>query len=377
MSATRVASPQRHRFHAICPYFAMFPETFVERWVEQLTEPGDLVADPFSGRGTTALQSLLAGRRALACDVNPVAYVLTRAKTNAPARARLHERLTALEAQHRTQADPAPGEPTTEALAPNAEFFRLAFAPATLDQLLFLRAVLDVRNSDVDCMIAALILGALHGESTSPRYLSNQMPRTISTKPAYSVRFWQARNLRPAKRDVFTVLRTAVDFRYASARPKRRATVLLGDMRELPRQVPAYKARLVITSPPYLDTTSFEEDQWLRLWFLGGAPRPTKGVISRDDRLHTRDAYWQLIGDLWRTLGHLVAAGGHIVIRIAGRGLTSDDLTEGLIGTSVLSGRSATLVSQETSPIARRQTDAFRPGSTGLRTEVDCHFQLT
>ncbi len=153
MSAIGADSPKRHRFHAICPYFAMFPETFVERWVERLTEPGDLVADPFSGRGTTALQSLLAGRRALACDVNPVAYVLTRAKTNAPARARLHERITALEVQQRTQADPAGGNPTTEALASNAEFFRLAFAPATLDQLLFLRAVLDVRNSDVDCMM--------------------------------------------------------------------------------------------------------------------------------------------------------------------------------------------------------------------------------
>lgn len=377
MTGAKANNPVRHRFHAICPYFAMFPESFVERWVEQLTEPGDLVADPFSGRGTTALQSLLADRRALACDINPVAYVLTRAKTNAPARARVHERLTALQAQYRDQAGAAGAATAGEVLAPNANFFHLAFAPHTLNQLLFLRRLLDARNNDVDCMIAALVLGALHGESTSARYLSNQMPRTISTKPAYSVRFWQARDLRPTERDVFTVLRTAVDFRYASQRPKRRATVLLEDMREMPRQVPAHKARLVITSPPYLDTTSFEEDQWLRLWFLGGEPRPTKGVISRDDRLHTRDAYWQLIGDLWRTLGHLVATSGHVVIRIAGRGLTSDDLAEGLVGTSVLSGRRATLRSQETSPIARRQTDAFRPGSTGLRTEVDCHFQLT
>lgn len=353
----------------------MFPESFVENWLEQLTQPGDLVADPFSGRGTTALQALLAGRRALACDINPVAYVLTRAKTNAPTRGRVHERLNELQSQHLAQKRFTADE-VDAAISPNAEFFQLAFAAGTLSQLLFLRTALDVSASDTDCMIAALVLGALHGESTSARYLSNQMPRTISTKPAYSVRFWRARDLRPTERDAFSVLRTAVDFRYASTRPRRRATVLLEDMRELPRRVPARKAQLVITSPPYLDTTSFEEDQWLRLWFLGGSPRPTKGLISRDDRLHTRDAYWQLIGDLWRTLGHLVAAGGHVVIRIAGRGLTSEDLAQGLIGTSVLSGRSATLLSQETSAITGRQTPAFRPGSTGLRTEVDCHFQL-
>ena len=33
----------RHRFHALCPYFAMFPESFVETWIDRLTKPGDLV----------------------------------------------------------------------------------------------------------------------------------------------------------------------------------------------------------------------------------------------------------------------------------------------------------------------------------------------
>ena len=73
----------RHRFHALCPYFAMFPETFVEEWVGRLTKRGDLVVDPFCGRGTTPFQSLLMGRRAFAVDISPVAYCITHAKTNA------------------------------------------------------------------------------------------------------------------------------------------------------------------------------------------------------------------------------------------------------------------------------------------------------
>ena len=54
------------------------------------------------------------------------------------------------------------------------------------------------------------------------------------------------------------------------------------DMRQLPwvaDQLPG-PIRLVVTSPPYLDVTNFEEDQWLRLWFLGGPPFPTRGRIS-------------------------------------------------------------------------------------------------
>lgn len=364
-----MTTPVRHRFHSLCPYFAMFPESFVQRWIDQVTKPGDLVADPFSGRGTTAFTALLADRRAVACDINPVAYVLSSAKTNAPSQRKVLARLDELEARQHEAGEPALPEH-------NDDFFQLAFASPTLAQLLHLRASLDVHGSDTDCMIAALVLGALHGETSSPRYLSNQMPRTISTKPGYSVRYWQDRGLQAPDRDVFAVLRAATTFRYASLRPRRRATVLLEDMRELPRRVPARQAQLVITSPPYLDTTSFEEDQWLRLWFLGGPPRPTKGQVSRDDRLTGRDAYWLLIAELWRTLGHVVAPDGHVVIRIAGRGLSGPDLVNGLVGTSPLSGRQAVLRTTETSAIVRRQTDAFRPGSTGLREEVDCHFQL-
>lgn len=78
----------RHPFHAICPYFAMFPESFPERWIEELTEPGDVVLDPFCGRGTTPFQALLMGRHAIASDINPVAYCVTRAKLRAPATGR-------------------------------------------------------------------------------------------------------------------------------------------------------------------------------------------------------------------------------------------------------------------------------------------------
>ena len=61
----------------------MFPESFPERWIGELTRRGDYVLDPFSGRGTTALSALLMERRAVATDVNDVAFCLTKAKTGA------------------------------------------------------------------------------------------------------------------------------------------------------------------------------------------------------------------------------------------------------------------------------------------------------
>jgi hypothetical protein len=229
-------------------------------------------------------------------------------------------------------------------------------------------------------MLAALTLGVLHGESqTSSSYLSNQMPRTISTKPDYSVRFWKRHRYTAPERDVFTLLRDGVKYRYVSSPPTGSATIVCGDMRELPRQplLARRSVHAVITSPPYLNVTNFEEDQWLRLWFLGGPPAPTRGRISNDDRHYGLDSYWQLIADTWRMLGHVMAADSNVVMRVGMKGVEPERIADGLLGCSVLSQREVRLVSTETSEIRRRQTGSFRPGSSGCLLEVDAHFAVS
>jgi DNA methylase len=262
----------------------MFPEQFAEKWIERLTLPGEYVLDPFSGRGTTALSAVLLGRRAISSDTNDVAYCLTLAKTNPPRYRAVGNRVRQLRDEY--------GEAGAVRFAEDLPlFFEWAFSRKTLRQLLFLRERLRWKSSKVDAMIAALVLGSLHGESQkSPTYLSNQMPRTISTKPDYSVRFWKTRDCHAPSRDVFDLVQNRIDYRYVSSVPKAHSVVFHADMRKLPylldpRSLPV---RCVITSPPYLDVTNFEEDQWLRLWFLGGPPYPTRNRLTTDDR-HTRE----------------------------------------------------------------------------------------
>lgn len=362
----------RHRFHALCPYFAMFPETFVEKWVELLTCEGDYILDPFCGRGTTPFQSLLMGRNAVAVDINPVSYCITHAKTNAPSLAAVRRRLTILERDFK----PRLWEYERRNLP---LFFEYAYSPKTLKQILYLRSRLSWQVSDVDCFLAALTLGSLHGGISAPaRYLSNQMPRTISTKPAYSIKFWKERRLYPPDRDTFDVLRRQLAYRYESAPPVNRASVWLMDMRELPRlrQIPPPRIACVITSPPYFNVTSFEEDQWLRLWFLGEPPHPTYRKISKDDRHETATGYWRLIADMWRTLGLILSPKADVVVRLGGKGYTPDRLTDALTACSAVTSRRVRLVRHEVSTVKNKQTSAFRPGSKGCSFEVDCHFRV-
>jgi hypothetical protein len=363
----------RHRFHSLCPYFAMFPESFADEWIKRLTKPGDTVLDPFSGRGTTALTALLCGRKAISSDVNDVAVCLTKAKTTPPSLSRLKARITQL----RNEFDPLKWK---RAARGAEEFFIHAYAPATLAQLLYLREALDWQQSRVDNMISALALGSLHGETTSMRYLSNQMPRTISTKPRYSVKFWKERRLVAPKRDAFTLLAQMAEFRYGSPLPTGDSVVLHTDMRNLPRAIDPLEIdsiRCSVTSPPYLNVTSFEEDQWLRLWFLGGPTHPRKGIMSRDDRHATADNYWSFIGDMWRSFGAVMGERSHVVVRIGSRKISPDFLKRGLTGCAQLSGRKVKLISHQVTEIKGRQTDAFRPGTTGCVVELDCHFRFT
>lgn len=362
----------RHRFHALCPYFAMFPESFAETWIQRLSRPDDVVLDPFSGRGTTAFQSLLMGRKPVASDVNDVAYCITRAKTQAPSLSAIRRRLTILENGYEKAQ-------WSRAAVKLPEFFQVAYHKKTLPQILYIREVLNWRGSNIDCMIAALMLGALHGESDkSPSYLSNQMPRTISTKPAYSARFWQKHGLEAPERDTFALMRKQAEYRYESPPPSGESLVLHRDMRQLPwvvEQLPG-PVRLVVTSPPYMDVTNYEEDQWLRLWFLGGPPHPTRGRVSRDDRYERPDAYWRFIADMWRMLGSVVATKGHVVIRMGGRKFDPEEMIGKLSASSGFAGRSIRLVEKSCSQLRGRQTDAFHPGTTGCAAEIDCYFQF-
>ncbi len=67
-----------HGFHK---YPAKFIPQLAKRCIEENTSSNDLVCDPFMGCGTTLIESLISGRRAVGVDINPVAYLISKVKT--------------------------------------------------------------------------------------------------------------------------------------------------------------------------------------------------------------------------------------------------------------------------------------------------------
>jgi hypothetical protein len=75
---------------------------------------------------------------------------------------------------------------------PEGEFWRWCYESETLREIVTLRAGLMGLNTPTAAMLRAVVLGILHGPRNKrlPSYLSNQMPRTYASKPAYAVKFW-------------------------------------------------------------------------------------------------------------------------------------------------------------------------------------------
>lgn len=67
--------------HNFYRYPARFSGEFASHLIETLTRPGEVVLDPFMGGGTTVVEALALGRRAVGVDINPLAQFVTQAKT--------------------------------------------------------------------------------------------------------------------------------------------------------------------------------------------------------------------------------------------------------------------------------------------------------
>src|SRR5450759_1437902 len=74
-------------------YRACFKPQLPRFFIERLTKPGEVVYDPFMGRGTTVIEAGLLGRVPSGCDASPLSVVLTQPRLRPPALEQVAQRL--------------------------------------------------------------------------------------------------------------------------------------------------------------------------------------------------------------------------------------------------------------------------------------------
>lgn len=73
-------APIRGLTHTFYRYPARFSPVFARAVIEAYSRPGDIVLDPFMGGGTTVIEAMVLGRRAIGSDINELSTFLANVK---------------------------------------------------------------------------------------------------------------------------------------------------------------------------------------------------------------------------------------------------------------------------------------------------------
>ncbi|MDE5441095.1 site-specific DNA-methyltransferase [Bradyrhizobium sp. CSA207] len=359
-------------FNAICPYYTMFPLEFPLRLLKKHRKDSPTVYDPFCGRGTTIYAARKLGLRSYGLDTSPIAAAIAQAKLASAD----YEDVIALAERLISKAPKN---------IPEGQFFRHAFSNKTLLQICSLREGLlrEKKVTDASAILRAATLGCLHGPLPVPggsfSYFSNQMPRTFASKPDYSVRYWQERNLIPPTASVIDVLtkklKRIADLNSASA--SRIQNVKCLDARKAMSFAKVKGPIVTITSPPYYGMRTYVQDQWLRMWFLGG----DEEIDYENHNQLTHTGHERFIEDLakvWSNVAKRAQDDAHLYVRFGSIPSAKSDARQIMKASLELAGdwKLLSVRNAETSHSGKRQAD-YMGRESDPASEYDFHAVLS
>lgn len=258
-----------HSMNTMCSYQGMFPAKVAHHFIQQYSQPGEIVLDPFSGRGTTPLQARVEGRQAVCNDLSPLAYVLSRAKTDPPSWDEVNSFVDELERSYKANKTEVPDvSPDIQMLYHSNTLMQICFIR---DRLLKKELITWTRS---ELMIAGSLAGIMHGgwrRDGSSQYLSISMPNTFSMSPIYVKKFIRENQLKKLDQNVFERLRDKLARLYLDDNAGTSGVSHNSDAAALLKgsKIEAGTVDLIVTSPPYLQVVNYAQSNWIRLWLLG------------------------------------------------------------------------------------------------------------
>ncbi|MDD9898548.1 MAG: DNA methyltransferase [Candidatus Melainabacteria bacterium] len=265
-----------HSLHGMASRSGSFPPSLAAYFIDNFSLVGDTVLDPFSGKGTTALQACLTERFGIGLDVAPEAYALTAAKTITIKEEEAIQYLEELKLPRvsKAQLDAVPAEVKIfyhEDVLKQILAFREAIAEDySFRHLSYLEAPQFENKKSKRAKFAqywaGVMIGILHGSSEIS--LSLPCSHSYSMSPNYVNNYAKKHGLERPQRDLKQCLIKRSAKLMADGESQQAGRAILGSAMELPRNL-VEKIDLIVTSPPYFTAQSYAWDNWLREWFLG------------------------------------------------------------------------------------------------------------
>ncbi len=245
-------------------YRACFKPQLPQFFIKLLTKPGQVVYDPFSGRGTTAIEAALRGRNVIANDINPLSKILCSPRLSPPSIKDLEQRLAEIPTNVDATAD---------------RDLSMFYHPQTEGELLALRQYLNRKRESgtedsLDGWIRMVATSRLTGHSkgffsvyTMPpnQAVSAERQRLINLKRKQSPEYRNVATLMLRKSR--QLLRNLTCEQLKNLVNMSERALFLENNAAHTGVIKSNSVDLTITSPPFLNVVQYSGDNWLRLWF--------------------------------------------------------------------------------------------------------------
>ena len=300
---------QANAIHEIS-YRGCFKPQLPNYFLHRLSAEADVVYDPFSGRGTTAVEAALLGRRVIANDINPLSALLTRPRLEVPELAAIQRRLRALRIRASAGADVD---------------LSMFYNRRTESEIVTLRDYLqrrrDAREEDaVDRWIRMVATNRLTGHS--PGFFSvYTLPPNQAVTPDDQLRINRKLGQKPPYRDVRAlILRKSVQLQSQLTSTDRERlrqaaanAIFLNTDAAVTHKLPSGSLQLTITSPPFLDVVQYARDNWLRCWFNG---LDAEAIGERITMAKTPEEWAASMARVFAELYRLTVPGGWVAFEV-------------------------------------------------------------
>jgi len=296
-----------HSLHEVS-YRACFKPQLPKFFIERLTAPGDVVYDPFMGRGTTLIEAALHDRVPIGCDINPLSPILCEPRLNPLG-------IEAVERRLKSIPTTSSGEVREDLLA--------FYHPTTLSEICALREYLLDRQENneldsVDRWIRMVATNRLTGHSTG-FFSVYTLPPNQAVSIESQLRINEKRDQTPPRREIGPIILKKTRSLLSRLAPLidscvwtrgKQAKFITGSASKTP-DIKSGSVQLVITSPPFLDVVNYQQDNWLRCWFNGINPEEVEiwHLKKPED--------WQAaMTKVFKELARVLHPGGHVAFEV-------------------------------------------------------------